>query len=156
MLDRVRVAYAGGAPLEARLPNVRRLNDAVVGLPPLLPPWSEKVRAASDAAELSRLRRELERAPIDRARQAARAELLLAAIDEPGAAEGPTELDGERSHAVRVVLVDLASEKVLLRARHAVDPSWVTAQRRATHASGFDGCALALDLHEDVRRAARD
>lgn len=154
LLERVRVAYAGGWELESRTPNVRRLNDAVVGLPFLLPPWSEQVRATEDIAELARMRTVFERAPIERAKQAAKASLLLAAIDEPGDGKGPTELDGERSHPVRVALVDFAASKVLLRVRHVVDPSWITAARRSTHARGLDSCSLALDVLEDVRRAA--
>jgi hypothetical protein len=153
-LDKVRSAYSGGWNLESRTSNVRRLNDATVGLPFLSRAWSEKVRSTEDAAELVRLRTELERAPIEQAKQAARAGLLLVAIDEPGDGKGPTELDGERIHPVRVALVDLEGGKVVLRARHGVDPSWVSASRRARYASGFDGCALALDVHEDVRRAA--
>ena len=153
LVDKVRIAYAAGWNLESRTPNVHRLNDAAVGLPFLLPPWSERVRAA-DATELARLRTELERAPIERAKEAAKANLLLVAIDEPGDGAGPTELDGERPHPVRVVLVDLAASKVLLRSRHLVDPSGIKPERRATYASGIDSCVLALDVAEDVRKAA--
>lgn len=154
LLDKVRVVYSGGWNLESRTANVRRLNEAIVGLPFLLPPWTERVRAADDAAELARLRAELERAPIARAKQAARSELLLVALDEPGGTDGPTELDGERPHPVRVALVDLVANKVLLRARHVVDPSGISPARRAIYAIGLDSCALALEVHEDVRSAA--
>ena len=61
--------------------------------------------------------------------------------------------DGEQAHPVRVVLVDLAASKVLLRSRHFVDPSWIRPARRATSATGFDSCALALDVLDDVRKA---
>ena len=154
VLDKVRIAYAGGWNLESRTPNVRRLNDAIVGLPFLQPAWAERVRGAGDAKQVARLRTDFERAPIDRAKQAATSNLLLAAIDEPGNGAGPTELDGERVHPVRVVLVDLASSEVLLRSRHVVDPSWITAARKATYAIGFDSCALALDVRADVEHAA--
>jgi hypothetical protein len=154
LLDKVRVAYSGGWNLESRTPRVRRLNDAIVGLPFLLPTWAEKVRAAESADEVVRLRTDLERAPIERAKQAAGAELLLAAIDEPGDLAGPTELDGERKHPVRVVLVDLASSKVLLRLRRVVDPIGITPVKRATYATGIDSCTLALDVHEGVRAVA--
>ena len=154
LLDKVRVAYSGGWNLENRTPNVRRLNDAIVGLPLLSPAWTDKVKAAEEPTDLSRLRTELERAPIEHAKQAAHSSLLLVAVDELGEGKGPTELDGERLHPVRVALVDLARGsgrgEVLLRARHVVDPSWITAARRATYASGFDSCTLALDVHADV------
>jgi len=154
LLDKVRIAYAGGWNMESQTPNVRRLNDAVVGLPFLQPAWAERVRGAADAKEIARLRKDFERAPIERAKQAARSSLLLATIDEPGDGDDPTELDGERRHPVRVVLVDLASSNVLLRSRHVVDPGGLTPARKATYATGFDSCALALDVREDVRRAA--
>lgn len=151
LLDKVRIANAGGWNLESRTANVRRLNDAIDGLPFLLPAWSARVQAAGDAAELARLRADFERAPIARAKQAVRSELLLVAIDEPADAAGPTELDGERPHPVRVTLVDLVANEVLLRARHVVDPRGLSPARRASYASGLDSCALALDVHEDVR-----
>ena len=150
LLAKVHLARAGGAVMEDHTPNVRRLHDLEVGLPFLLPPWSERVRTAEDAGDLSRLKRELERAPIDRAKQAARASVLLVAMDEPG--EGATELDGERPHDVRIALVDLAASTVLFRARRHVDPKWITPAKRPTNAADLDGCALAHDVHEDLNK----
>lgn len=154
LLDKVRAAYVGGSGMEQRTSNARRLNDAIVGLPLLLPPWSERVRNAADPPELSRLRSELARTPIERTKQAAKAELLVVAIDEPGDGKGPTELDGERPHPVRLALVDLSSAKPLLRMRFSVDPSWISNARKPTYASGLDSCALAFDVHQSVRRPA--
>jgi len=151
MFEKVRVAYGVGPALEERTSNVRRLHEAIVGLPLLLPPWSERVRSAPDGAELARLKRELERAPVVRAKQAVRAELLLAALDEPSDGGGPTELDGERAHAVRIVLVELASEKVLLRTRKLVDPTWISLSKKSTYATGLDSCGLAFDVHAATR-----
>ena len=154
LLQNVRVSYAGGAPLEESTRNVHRLYDAEAGLPFLLPPWSDRVRATGDPFELARLRNELEKAPIERAKETAKATLLLLAIDEPGEEGGPTELDGERAHAVRVGLVDLAASKVLVRLRKRVDPKWISPAMRPTHASGLDGCALALDVREAIEPSA--
>jgi hypothetical protein len=151
LLDKTRVAYLGGGELEARSPHVRRLHEAIVGLPLLAPSWAEGARTTTDASELARMTRQLERAPIERARQAAKAGLLLAAMDEPGEGQGPTELDGERPHAIRVGLVDVATGRVLLRIRRSVDPSWISPARRPTYASGLDSCALAFDIHERAR-----
>lgn len=155
VLEKVRIAYAGGSNLERRTPNVRPLEDALVGLPFLLPPWSDRVRGAEDARQLARLRADLERAPIERAKRAAKANLLLVAIDEPSEAAAPAELDGERRHPARVVLVDLSASKILLRSRHVVDPSWITPARRATYAMGLDSCVLALDVREAVATASK-
>jgi predicted RNA binding protein with dsRBD fold (UPF0201 family) len=74
----------------------------------------------------------------------------LLALDEPGDQGGPTELDGERPHSVRVGLVDLSTKKVLLRMRRHVDPRWLSASARAELASGIDSCELALQVHKAV------
>lgn len=150
LLSKVRTAYAGGPLAEERTANVRRFDDAVVGLPLLQPPWAERVQRAEAAGDLAKLRKELDKAPIEDAKRAAKASLLVVAMDEPGAGTGPTELDGERPHEVRIALVDLATSKVLLRVRKHVDPTWISSNARAQYASGLDGCALALDVHESV------
>lgn len=152
LLGTVRIAYSGGVAMEEHTANVRRLEDAVAGLPLLAPQWSERVRATDDPAELARLRRELDRASIDRAKQAARAGLLVLAMDEPSDGGGPTELDGERAHAVRIGVVDLAASRILLRMRKLVDPSWISLAKKSEYASGLDSCGLAFDVHEAVGR----
>jgi hypothetical protein len=148
LFERVRGAYSRGA--EALTPNVRRLGDAVAGLPVLEASWSESVRAAADEEEIERRRRELERTPIESARRAAKSSLLLFALDEAGEPGGPTQLDGERAHSVRVVLVDLASGAVLFRLRRRVDPSWISAARQPEFASALDGCKLATEVYDAV------
>jgi hypothetical protein len=152
MLPKVRLAYGRGATMEEHTPNVRRLHDAQVGLPFLSPAWSQHVVAAEDASELMRLRRELEKAPIESAKQAMRASILVFAMDEPGDGVGPTELDGERAHAVRIGLVDLTrgKERLLLRVRKLVDPTWISMAKKSEYATGLDSCGLAVDVHEQV------
>jgi hypothetical protein len=155
LLSRVRDAYAGGAPVEGPTTNVRRMHDAEAGLPVLMPRWSERVRMAAGIEELEPLRRQLERAPLDGAARAAKARLLLVAMDEPGddgRGSEPTELDGERAHRARVALVDLAADRLLVRLRRGVDPSSVSPPLRAEYASGLDACALAVDVREAVTR----
>jgi hypothetical protein len=125
---------------------VRRLHEAEIGLPLLLPPWSAKVSAASEPRELAPLKTELERAPLARAKEALRAQVLLVVIDEPGAAGSLTELDGERAHDVRVILVDLATDRVVLRQKRHVDPSPWSQSARTDFATGLDSCALAFDV----------
>lgn len=155
LLASVRIAYGRGAAMEEHTGNVRRLNDAVVGLPLLTPEWSARVAATDDPAELARLRRDLDHAPLGRAREAARAGLLVVAMDEPSDGGGPTELDGERAHAVRIAVVDLASSKALLRIRKLVDPTWISLARRSEYAIGLDSCGLAFDVHEMLGDARR-
>ncbi len=146
LLPKVRVAYGTVAAVEQRTPNFRRLYDAQVGLPLLSPSFAARVEAAADPRELAGLKGELDRAPLARARHALHAEVLLVVLDEPAPPGGLTELDGERAHDVRVALVDLAGERVLLRARRRVDPSPWSQNARTDFASGLDACALALDV----------
>ena len=136
VLEKVRVAYAGGGALEEKTANVRRLHEANVGLPFLMTSWSERVQSAGERGEVIQMRRDFERAPIERAKAAAKSNLLLVAIDEPGDGTGPTELDGERPHFVRVALVDMRNGKILLGTRRRVDPSWISPAKKPTHASG--------------------
>lgn len=148
LLAKVRDAYSSAA--EQHSPNVRRLRDAQVGLPFLMPPWSDKIRSAKNPEELDLLRSEFEKAPIEGAKRAAKAELLVFAMDEPDDAGAPAELDGERPHFVRVGLVDLVAAKVLLRTRKPMDPSWISVAKRSLYAGGVDGCALAFDARASV------
>ena len=108
--------WRGGPIMETRTANIRRLWDAEAGLPLLSPQWAARVEAAPPG-DLAKLRKEFDRAPIDRAKLAARAGYLLVAMDEPPDGGGPTKLDGERAHWVRVGLVDLSSETILLSMR---------------------------------------
>jgi hypothetical protein len=150
MLPTVRIAYGRGAAMEEHTPNVRRLHDAQVGLPFLMPRWSERVVAAEDPNELLRLRRDFEKAPIEAAKEALRASILVFAMDEPGDGVGPTELDGERAHAVRIGVIDLLGARPLLRLRKLVDPTWISMAKKSEYAIGLDGCGLAVDVREHV------
>lgn len=152
MLPKARLALAGGPPVHELTPKVGRLADAVVGLPYLLPAWGERVAQAKDPAALQRLERELRKAPLEAAKRAVRAELLIAVYDEPNDAGGVTELDGEHAHSIRVVLFDLGSGKAILRLRNQVDPTWVTANRRSQYARELDGCKLAMQLRDAVAK----
>jgi hypothetical protein len=148
VLASVRRAYAGGERHRQATSHVQRLHAALLGLPLLQPAWQAKLAGAETELALGKLRRELERAPLEAARRALAARLLLFVLDEPADTTAPAELDGERAHLVRVGLVDLATQKVLLRWRKRVDPSWISDTLRAEYASGMDSCLLALDLRE--------
>jgi hypothetical protein len=152
LLERVRTVQLGGFDLEEHTGHAYRFHDMVAGIPFLLPGWSERVTAASEQNELVALRRDWDRAPIERAIHAAQAGQLLLALDEPGDGNGPTELDGERPHFVRVALVDMSTRKIWFALRRHVDPAWISEPRRPTHASGLDSCALGFDIHEAVRK----
>jgi hypothetical protein len=152
LAERARSTFAGGERMQAAS-HVERPIGALLSLPLLSPEFRQKVTAAETERELARLDSQLSRAPLASARRALAAEMFLFALDEPGAANGPTELDGERAHHVRVGLVDLAAGKLLLLLRRKVDPSWISAALRAEYAAAIDSCSLALDVHAAVAGA---
>jgi hypothetical protein len=153
VLAQVKRAYSGGERHREATSHVHRLHPALLGLPLLQPSWQEQLESADTELALEKLRRQLERAPLEAARRALEARLLLFVLDEPADTPGPTELDGERAHPVRVGVVDLATQKLLLRWRKRVDPAWISEPARAEYASGMDSCVLALDLREAVSGA---
>ncbi|HEY6560627.1 MAG TPA: hypothetical protein VI072_25280 [Polyangiaceae bacterium] len=144
---KARRSYAAGAMQKTG--HVERLYDAFAGLPFFAPEWESRVLAA-DRFQLDKLQGNFQRAPLEGAKRAARAQRLLFAIDEPSATHVPAELDGERPHHVRIGLLDLVTGKALLRLRRHVDPSWVSEATRAEYASAMDSCTLALDVHAAV------
>jgi hypothetical protein len=137
---------------QAATSHVQRLAPVLEVLP-LLSRDSQQRIATADAARLRDYQRLYDVAPVRAALRTAKARQLLLVVDEPGDAKIPAELDGERPHAVRVVLSDLADGTVQLRFRHRVDPSWLSATTRAEYASGVDSCGLALDLRNALARA---
>jgi hypothetical protein len=149
LLVRVRRAY-GRRDATRPTEHVALLRDALAGIPLLAPAWQLRVRAAENASEVERLKRDFERAPLLAAKRAAKAELLLFVMDEPPTWPGPVELDGERAHDVRLGLVDLRAEKLLLQLRIPVDPGFISPGIRAEYAGAIDSCALALDVHAAV------
>lgn len=142
-------AYAQSKSLEVTQ-HVERLAPLLQALPLMGHDWTRRIQAAETAPALQTLQKLVDAAPLAAAVRAAKARQLLLVLDEPGAGSGPSELDGERPHPVRVVLTDLTSGEARLRFRHGVDPAWLSDQARAQYASGIDSCALAMDL----RRAA--
>jgi hypothetical protein len=150
LLGRVRRAYARRGAAADPKDHVLRLRDALAGIPFLAPDWQARVRSAENTRELERLERDFGRAPLVQAKRAAKAELLLFAMDEPQTRPGPVELDGERAHDVRVGLVDLRAQTLLLLLRLPVDPGFISAGVRAEYAGAIDSCALALDIHTRV------
>lgn len=143
VLARVRDVYLRGVP---DAPKVDLLHAAAEGLPFLAPTWEAKIEAADDVRTVDLLRRAFEHAPIEAAKRVARAELLLYAMDEPRRGSGPTEIDGEALHDVRVGVVDMSDGHVLLRLRKPVDPANIPSTARVVYARGMDSCTLAMSV----------
>lgn len=145
---KARAAYVRGADASSAR-AIERLEPLLLVLPLLGPDWERRVSSAKTARELAEFQKIFERAPVQAALRAGKAQQILLAVDEPSDAPGPTELDGERAHFVRVVLCDWAG-KLTFRVRQRVDPSWISASGRAEYASGIDSCALGLDVRRAV------
>ena len=146
VLASVLTTHPGAEGLAGR---VHRLEDAEAILPLLQRGWADGVRFAPDVEAVGRLRRQLDKTPFERGVPALKATLLIMVMDEPTHG-GPTELDGEGAHDVRVGVVDLAAGSVLLRLRKHVDPSWVSPAKRPMYAGALDGCVLAMDVRDGV------
>lgn len=126
--------------------HVSRYHTGRVGLPFVLPQWEERVRSVDDSRELAEMRNRLKKAALEDAVRAMKSRLLLVAMDEPKEGTGPSEIDGANRHYVRVILLDLEADKVLLRQRKLVDPSWIPTDRRSDHAYGINSCELAIEV----------
>jgi len=127
----------------------QRVDDARAGLPFLELAWRDGAASANDLHQVETLRGRFEKAPIARAKQALRAEVLIVAMDE-ASTSGPTELDGERPHDVHVIVADLRASSVVVRVQKRVDPNWISTALRPQYARELDSCALAFDVRESV------
>ncbi|MCC6556998.1 MAG: hypothetical protein IT372_28945 [Polyangiaceae bacterium] len=140
LLAKVRGVYFAGAKMDDDTASVRRLTEARVGLGVLGPAFEGEARRADELRALRKLRKDLDRAPIEMAKKAAAAELLIVVAD---AAAPPGSLEA------RVTLVDLKARTVLLRARPRVVREGRT-PASAFHEAEVDGCALALAVRRGV------
>jgi len=145
--SRASTAAAQGKGMQVTA-HVERLAPLLQVLPLLEREWAQRVQAAESLSALQKLQTLLDAAPLEAGVRAAKARQLLLVADETLTATGPTELDGERAHSVRVALVELSSGETRLRLRRGVDPSWLSEATRAQFAGGADGCALAMDIRQ--------
>ncbi len=134
LLAKVKGVYFAGAKVDEDTATVRRLTEARVGLGFLGGSFEDAARRMTELAGLRKMRKDLDAAPLDLAKKALGAELLVMVADTAS----PTS-----TREARVLLVDLTTSTVLLRARTRID------QQGRTSASAFysaevDGCALAL------------
>jgi hypothetical protein len=142
-------AYAQGPSMQATA-HVERVAPLLLALHLLDQDWRERIQRAETSQALRSLQKLFDAAPLAAAVRSAKARQLLLVLDETSTAKGPTELDGERAHTVRVVLTDLTNGEVRVRFRHDVDPSWLSDNARTQYASGIDSCSLGLDLRKFV------
>lgn len=136
LLAKVRGVYFDGAKVDDETGNVRRLAEARIGLAAIGPAFEGAARAAEELSALQKLRRELESAPLDRAKKAVGAEVLIVVADEP-------------KREARVTLVDLSAKKVALRVRRELEEQGKSPMA-ALHREQLEGCSLATAVRKGV------
>jgi hypothetical protein len=134
-LAKVRGVYFGGAKVDDDTANVRRLADAHVGLAAIGPSFAVAARGAEGLSMITKLRRELDGAPVAEAAKAAAAELFVVVVDEATEA--------------RVLLVDLATKSVLLRVRRSLAEAGAS-PAATVHREQLQGCGLAMAVRDAV------
>ncbi len=152
LLARVKTAYAKGE-MEKKTPGIQRLGDAALGLRFVASDWIKHVADATTIETIGAYRGDFDLVSFERMRGALRAEVMIAVMDEAGTTLGPTEMDGERPHPLRLVVWDLAANAPLLRRRATVDPSGFSASARSEYASALDGCGFAYDVTKELAEA---
>jgi len=142
LLGKVRGVYFAGAKVDDETANVRRLTEARIGLAVLGPAFEESARREEELKALRRLHKELDAAPLDQAKRAVAAELLIVAVDLPPVGGG---------REARLALVDLVANKVLVRRRlHLEDqprsPAGVLLRAE------IEGCAFAFAARKLIEK----
>ena len=135
LLAKVRGVYFAGAKVEDETASVRRLAEARLGLAVLAPAFEGSVRAAQDRNALKRLRRDLQKAPVELAKKAAGAKLMLIVADSAAWA--------------RVTLVDLGAKRTLLRVRRPTEELALSA-RASSQREEIEACSLAVTVRKAV------
>jgi len=134
LLAKVKGVYFAGAKVDDETANVRRLAEVRLGLAVLAPAFEDSVRGA-DRNALKRLRKELDRAPVARAKKAVGAEILIVAA--------------ESQSGTRVTLVDLTTKKPLLRVqRRAASQAW--SPQAFVHTQELEACSVAVAVRRAV------
>jgi hypothetical protein len=142
LLSRIRGVYFDGAKVDDETANVRRLTEARVGLSVLGPAFEDSARKADDLQRLRKLRKDLEAAPLEHAKKALAAELMIVAVDLPS----PTN-----SREARVALMDLTTKAVLLRIKLHIDEQGRSPAGQL-YRTELEGCALALAARHAVEQ----
>ncbi|MDI1479389.1 hypothetical protein [Polyangium sp. y55x31] len=135
LLAKVRGVYFAGAKVDDETANVRRLAELRIGLAVLAPAFETSVRTAQDRNVLKRLRKDLQKAPVDLAKKAAAAQLMLVVADTRAGA--------------RVTLFDLAAKKPLLRVLRK-NEELALSSLGATHREELEACSLAVAVRRAV------
>lgn len=135
LIGRVRGVYFAGAKVDDETASVRRLAEARLGLAAVAPAFEASVRGAQDRSAIKRLRKEMQKAPLDLAKKGAAAELLLIVADSASGS--------------RVTIVDIAAKKHLLRVRRRAE-EMTYSSKGAMHREEIDACTTAMAVRRAV------
>jgi hypothetical protein len=150
LFERVQAVRAGERAVAEPMRHVRRLRDALVGLPFLSPAWVERVHDADSILDIAELHRTFARAPVREALEAARAKVIIVVQDEAKVPGTVTELDGATVHDVRLGIYDARTGDVRLRVKRRSDPEWVSERRRPHHSREIEDCRMARAVREEL------
>ena len=113
--------------------------------------FKTQLESTQAARNLTALSRKLDAAKLREAASAAKAELFVYVLDEPKVKGVPSDLDGEAEHDLRFSIVDLSTQKTLVRVRRRVDPEWISEKSRIAYSRELNSCRLAWELRRDWR-----
>ena len=142
LLGKIRGVYFDGAKVDDETANVRRLTEARIGLSVLGPTFEAAALEADDLKGIRRLRKELGAAPVEQAKRAVTAELLIVAVDLPAAGGG---------REARVTLVDLGAKNVLLRRRLHIEEQG-RSPAGVLYRAELEGCAFAFTARKVIEK----
>jgi hypothetical protein len=126
--------------------SLLRLHAATFVVDLLSSDLRQRTTQAETLPALEQISRLWQAARVEEHLAATHARTLLLLLDEPKVPGSPVELDGTSDHFARVVWLDLAERKVLLRRREHVRVDWISERRRAMHSANLTGCKLAYDV----------
>jgi hypothetical protein len=148
LMKRINVVFGDSGATKEQLVNIHSAFDAIVTLQLFEPSFDAQVEQAEELKPVLDLQHMWNKAHVDERLPAVFAEVLIALLDEPKVENTPVELDGASVHNVRVIVADLSrdKEKMLFRARYAMDPSWVSERRRHQYAQALGSCRVASEV----------
>jgi hypothetical protein len=126
--------------------RIHALSEALMALDFLASSFPAEVRNAQHMQELRHLDARLRRPDVQDATSALDAEVLFVVFDEEKAPGTIADFDGEATHDLRMVAIEIASGKPLWRRRAHVDPSWISDKSRLAYSRALDSCKLICEL----------
>jgi hypothetical protein len=144
LLPHIRSRYLEGALVDEATGPIRRLVDLERAHGLRSPLLDQGIDRARTRAELDRLDLSVRKVDVEAGLRAARAEVVVVALDEPPGLR-PTDDDGS-PHEVRVSLIDLEADRELVTLTRRVGELPMRSSTRARYGVLLDACALAVEV----------